>query len=355
MATTDATPEAIAAKPAAGGGAPAVLRLALKGGTVLAAAFATMFAVTYFIPEGNDYGRASALKHDRLAAIDAKKIVLVGGSNLSFGIDSTLIEAQTGCPAVNMGMNGYFGVRFILNEVTNELNRGDIVVIAFEYDNYFKSVDGTPSDLLAVAKANSGVVDALTWRQGLAILKAAPYVAQQKILRLAGQAYDAVANPNEDAGPAGEIVAIESFESFAPTGDLVGHLGKEWPYGLENGLDATNLPFEEEAITLMQDFTIRMQERGVHVMVSYTPVMADYYHAHAAALDHIHEAVLAAPPLVAPSPPSAYVYERPLFFDTVYHLNAEGREMRTERLLQDLHSQFQAEASCFAETAVAQH
>jgi hypothetical protein len=251
-----------------------------------------------------------------------------------------------------MGMNGYFGVRFMLNEVTPELNHGDVVVIAFEYDNYFKSVDGTPTDLLAVAKTNPGVIDALTWRQRLAVLKAAPYVAQQKILRLAGQAYDSLTGGG-GADPAAEIIAIESFASFAPNGDLVGHLGHEWPFGLEDGLDATNLPFEEETITLMQDFATRMQERGVHVMVSYTSVERGYYERHAAALDHIHDAVLAAPPLVAPSPPSAYVYERPFFFDTVYHLNAEGREARTERLIEDLTTQLQADASCFSETAVA--
>jgi hypothetical protein len=354
MATTDATPQAIAARPADGRGAPAAVRLAVKGGAVLVAAFATMFSVTYFIPEGNDYARASVLKHDRLAAIDARKIVLVGGSNLSFGINSALIEERTGCPAVNMGMNGYFGVRFILNEVKPELNRGDVVVIAFEYDNYFKSVDGTPSDLLAVAKSNPGVIDALTWRQQLAVLKAAPYVAQQKILRLAGQAYDSIAGRGGN-GPAVDIIDIESFKSFAPNGDLVGHLGMAWPYALENGLDATNLPLEQDAIDLMQGFAADMQQRGVHVMVSYTPVMRDYYEAHAAALDHIHDAVLAAPPLVAPSPPAAYVYERPMFFDTVYHLNAEGRAARTERLIEDLSRELQAAASCFSETAVAQH
>jgi hypothetical protein len=40
--------------------------------------------------------------------------------------------------------------------------------------------------------------------------------------------------------------------------------------------------------------------------------------------------------LIVPSPPADFVYEESQFFDTVYHLNREGRALRTEKVIRDL-------------------
>lgn len=349
MTTTETSPVAPGPAEAADAAATAsrprsAALLALKGVALLAGAFATALAIALLVPEANDYNEAARIQHRALVAPEGAKIVLVGGSNLAFGIDSAMIEEATGCPVANMGMSGTMGVRFMIDHVAPHLRAGDIAVLAFEYDSFFKSVEGTPSAHVVVTKAAPALMPYYTWRQRLEMLKAVPFVAQQKILRLIGQAYDGIVDP-ASLTP-GLIHSIETVAGVTPNGDLVSHLDVVWPYDLEDGYDATNLPLDTEIVPLLQSFAAEMNARGVRVVMSYTPVMRDYYERHRASLDRIHDLVESAPPLVAPRPPRDYVFERDQMFDTVYHLNAEGRELRTRRLIGDLERLFGDDAQC---------
>jgi hypothetical protein len=131
---------------------------------------------------------------------------------------------------------------------------------------------------------------------------------------------------------------------FTPEGDLVSHLGIAWPYEREDGIVSDTI--ESEMITMMRDFAAEMAKRDVAVIVSYTPIIRYFYDEHQATLDEVHARITAAAPLVAPSPPKAFVYDEAYFFDTVYHLNAEGRPLRTKRLIDDLQSQLRERVLC---------
>jgi hypothetical protein len=349
MTMSDATPNAPAATapaPAAAkarGPALQALGVAAKWTGLVAAAYAAAAALALVVPEDGDYQYAAVIQLAKLQEPAPKKIVLVGGSNLAFGIDSPSIEAATGCPVANMGINGYLGVRYMLRQAESNVHDGDIVVLAFEYDSFFKSVDGTSTDQLVVVKAAPQTLDYYTWRQKLAMAGAIPHVAQMKLLRLLGQVYDGITDP---AAEPSIMRDIETVKGVTPNGDLVSHLGVAWPYDLEDGLDATALPVDPEIFDLLQDFATRMQARGVHVLMSYSPALRSYYDRHQASLDHLQELVAEHPPLAAPSPPNTYVYDQNMFFDTVYHLNADGRPVRTRQLIQDLQTQFKDDATC---------
>jgi hypothetical protein len=82
------------------------------------------------------YNAAAVDKKARLMALDSPKIILVAGSNFAFGIDSELIETQTGYPVVNLGLHAGVGYMFYAEMAKNNLKEGDIVVVGFEYDLY---------------------------------------------------------------------------------------------------------------------------------------------------------------------------------------------------------------------------
>lgn len=309
-----------------------------RSALLLLAVAAPIFLIFYLVPETNDYNLASRLKHHRLASLQSKKIVLIGGSNLAYGIDSLLITRATGCPVVNMGMNGYLGARFMFDEAAPDLQRGDIVVVALEYDNFYKPVDGTPRDQLGVVKANPAILDRLPPHLLARIAWAIPYAAQQKVLRLAGDFF--APQPHDP------LDDIETVKGFNADGDLISHIGRKWPHRRENGLDASHMPMDSQVVTLFQKFSEQMGERGVHVMISYTPVIRYYYDGHREALDHLGEVIAHTPHIVAPSRPRDFVYDSDDFFDTVYHLNAQGRPLRTARLVDDLYHAFGKGAGC---------
>lgn len=323
--------------------------LLCKGALLLAAVAASVLAVAWLIPDGNDYAEATLLKHHRLETTAGKRIILVGGSNLAFGVDSTVIERVTGCPVVNMGMNGYLGLQYMLAETQPHLHESDVVVISLEYDNYFKSPAGTAVDQLMIVKANPSALSYLDWRQRTALVPAVPYVAQQKVLRIMGESADAVwmaamgRPPAEKQGV--DIENIESVKGFTDRGDLTSHLGVTWPWEREDGVDATNTPADPHVVPMLASFTAQMRERGIEVIISPTSVMNSYYAKHQRSLEAIFADMTRAS-LHVPSGPSAYAFDDRLFFDTVYHLNREGRQLRSERMASDIVAELSDKALC---------
>jgi hypothetical protein len=330
-------------------GRSALLSVVAPVAGLLVAAFATTFAIAVGVPDETDYAKASVLKHAALAADEKKKIVLVGGSNFAYGMDSQVLSKATGCPVVNMGMNGYFGVRFMMEEVKPELHKGDIVVIAWEYDSFYKSVDGTNTDLLMVTKANPDAFRFLTPRQKVSVISRYPFVAQQKVLRLMGDGYEGLTHSlgaeKEDADPTG-IKEVESLASFTPNGDLIGHLDKTWAYDLEDGLDMSTLPMDKEIVPLMKSFADEMNAKGVKVMVSWTPIIDDFYNRHTAEIERLSAKMSAIPEFNIARPAHDFVFPASQHFDTVFHLNAEGRAIRSEMLTEDILSEFGDDAIC---------
>ena len=75
------------------------------------------------------YNASLVDKVDRLRQINEPKIILVGNSNLSFGIFSDLIETEFNMPVVNLGLHGGLGNAFHEEIAKLNINEGDIVVV----------------------------------------------------------------------------------------------------------------------------------------------------------------------------------------------------------------------------------
>ncbi|WP_157943692.1 MULTISPECIES: hypothetical protein [Arenibacter] len=73
-------------------------------------------------------------KINKLKKVKTRKIVIIGGSNASFGIDSDLMERQLGIPVVNMALHGGLPLYYLLEQVKPFMNKGDILILSREYD-----------------------------------------------------------------------------------------------------------------------------------------------------------------------------------------------------------------------------
>ena len=76
-----------------------------------------------------NYQAAFLDKIERLKSIDEPKIILVGNSNLSFGIDSQKLQDSMGMPVVNLGLHGGLGNAFHRNMAKYNIRKDDIVVL----------------------------------------------------------------------------------------------------------------------------------------------------------------------------------------------------------------------------------
>ncbi len=70
------------------------------------------------------------------AQIGQGRLLVVAGSNGLFGVRAQDIEKALGVPAVNLSTHAGLGLRFILSQAKTIARRGDIVVLALEYDHY---------------------------------------------------------------------------------------------------------------------------------------------------------------------------------------------------------------------------
>ena len=74
----------------------------------------------------------------RLKSINEPKIILETDSNLAFGINSPMLQEAINMPVVNLGLHSGFGNAFNENMMKQNLNSGDIVIVChliFSDDN----------------------------------------------------------------------------------------------------------------------------------------------------------------------------------------------------------------------------
>src|SRR5438105_4157685 len=81
----------------------------------------------------SDFMAAIIDKHKQIDIIKSPKIILGGGSNLAFGIDSKKLETAFNMPVINMGLHAGLGLTFILNELKYSIKKNDIVFLSIEY------------------------------------------------------------------------------------------------------------------------------------------------------------------------------------------------------------------------------
>jgi hypothetical protein len=79
-----------------------------------------------------------------------------------------------------------------------------------------------------------------------------------------------------------------------------------------------------------------MEARGVRVVISFTPYLDTAFAERPEPIELAFAQIEAAMPGLSTSRPQDYLFDASQHFDTVYHLNGEGRQVRSERLAADI-------------------
>jgi len=284
----------------------------------------TEIGIITLIPLPKDaYDLAIVEKHRILAGTKSPKIVLAGGSNLAFGIDSAEIQNELHIPVVNMGLNAGIGLGRMLDDISPFLNPGDILLVAPEYVHFSTFWNGNEAayELIFSAKQYR-----LLWSPFYGLPKSfSNYIRTHMKLGIS-QLLDIIRISNNTPP------LIYSRYGFNEYGDYIKHL------------DMENVPFDPISFGKLNktylkrffQFVDYFTRRGITVVFSYPSFDEQLFFDSAALIKELDTAFRAKENLLVISNPADYFFPHNYFFDTVGHLNKEGRSVRTRQLIQDL-------------------
>jgi len=277
-------------------------------------------------PDPANYFQASLLKTNLLKDTPSPRLIVVGGSNAAFGIDSELLEAALGMPVINVGLHGGMG-EVSYREVGAYLRPNDIVLLLPEYYMFGdeEALEGNDSILAQWIEYDWSRMRFVSFARIPAITLT---MAQVKITRVAAFAYE--------GGDLGRGIYLS--ENFNSRGDFVGHLQFETPV-MTAPFDAYlksdilyNFGFD-----FFERFNRDALKKGATVYFEF-PASRDTncLLTGIEKITRLYRSIQERTTIPVLTPLNQICFPDAYFFDTPYHLNAAGRQAMTERIIKDL-------------------
>lgn len=99
--------------------------------------------------DSNHYLCAYLDKLTLLEQTNSPRIIIMGGSNVAFGIDSEKIHDSLRYNVINFGLNAGIGIKYLAEDCLDKIKDGDVVVFQFEYTNFYGRSNGD-SDIFPI-------------------------------------------------------------------------------------------------------------------------------------------------------------------------------------------------------------
>ena len=300
---------------------------------LLGAAAAAVHVALLLTAFNSTSGRSTFLeawsdKHAHVLQPGDHRIIFVGGSNVAFGVDSSIFERQTHRRTINLGLQGAIGLSHMLQEATDVARAGDLVVVMPEYDEFFGDLmDGGLVVIYLLQSNRSALKYVSTWPQWRALSKHALLANRMATMRRVDQLKLFVrGTPAVDPGP-----IVYGREGFDVHGDLLTHLSM--PPDVAR-VRAACLPIEGDlnprAFTALSRSAEIVSKRGGQLVVIYPPFARTCWNINRS---HVETVAASMPDHLARTTPFEWVYSDDAFLDTQYHLAGEGRQRHSIKLL----------------------
>ena len=278
-------------------------------------------------------------KFDRLENLDGKRIVVVGGSSVAFGLDSALLEQATGYEVVNFGLYADLGTKIMLDLSRDHIREDDIVILAPELDEqtlslYFnglsalKALDDNPSMIFDLEGENLYDVWGSLWK-----------FTQEK----RGYAKNGAPNPE----------GVYNAKNFNRYGDIDKTLFPRYNNIMGQGYDMSHPVvldqsiYSSDFVDYLNDYISDIEKVGASVYYTFCPVndLSVVYDSESLMTKEEQLDALSANLLswlktklsceILGTPKDA-VMEHIYFYDSNFHLNDGGVLLHTVRLAEEI-------------------
>jgi len=284
----------------------------------------------WYVPDvvsGDSLLGALPAKHQLLQKAGPGKMVLVGGSNVSFGLDSKTVSDTFRRPVINMGVHAGLGLEYIVNDVKPYIQAGDVVVVIPEYEQFYTDNFYGEMELVAVLfdvdPAGRKTVDARQWRH---LAKYIPTYAARKLKNYVPALF------HKKTPPPVDIYHRESFNQF---GDAYIH----WALPNQDFQPARRNKGDEKVnpavLRFLSDFRSEVESKGASLLLLPPVIESGSYINQENMVDSV-AADLKKKGIPFAAEPAKYKFAADYFFNSYYHLNKRGVDVRTQLLISDL-------------------
>lgn len=281
-----------------------------------------------FFIAGNQYQynyQAAAIdKMNRLEITEGPRIILVGNSNLAFGINSEMIEEYFGMPVVNLGLHGALGNAFHENMIKGHISEGDIVIICHT-DYSDDDALGDPGLAWITIEKNFQIWDLIRITDIPEMIRAYPRYA----LKCLGMWFKG--NGNEEQDPP------YSRGAFNEYGDIVYKPDYDTNSTLEEFSDGVFPPdINDTCINRINELNDYILNCGGTLLVAGYPIGQGQYTADPEEFQAFENELRDRLNCPVISTFTDYFIPYEYFYNSKMHLTDEGTVMRTDQLIEDL-------------------
>lgn len=299
-------------------------RLGLFSGTLVL----ILVAITILVP-ATPRTRTSLLfakldKDQLLQTAPPPRLILIGGSNMSMGIDSSIFQAELGMNPVNTAIHASIGLDYMVKNVVEYIQPGDIVVVSLEYSQFYgQYMYGGEELLRTVFDVDRSSLKSLDLRQWLSMIRFIPKYAISKI------------NPTEYNFKEQPNIGIYERHSFNEYGDAYIHWRK--PAKIVEPYPKIEKFYNQRVIDLLINFELQVIDQGGKMVLTYPAIQEETFQHMIEQIRRV-QSELEGSGLTIMGTPEDYIVADDQLYDTPYHLTYEGVLYRTHRLVEDLKS-----------------
>lgn len=280
-------------------------------------------------PDSNHYFAGSLIQLELLKNTPSPRMILVGGSNVSFGLDAELMQRKLGIPVINDGLHAGLGIA-PLRELQEYIRAGDVIIISLEYQ-LFSSRDVMDGDLTFLSDWIEYAPERVNylsdpWRDAPALYA---IMLQRKVNRQV--------NTFLFGGSLNDVRDVFIGTRYNSNGDFIGHLQQASTPRQKISFEPYPVTaVQQDLFTFLEEFHQFARQKGAEVYFEAPASrrinckntgkasLANFFKTF-----HEKSTIPLLTPLEEVCLPDKY------FFDTAYHLNAAGRRLRTERLIEN--------------------
>jgi hypothetical protein len=276
--------------------------------------------------ESTHYFGAMNDKLARLQGCAGNRLMVMGGSNVAFGIHSQELQEQTGLETVNLGMHVSLGLDYAIQCAAWHVRSGDVVLMVPEYELLISELQEGDAkiinQLLTHCPSATRYFDTSQhrgWKQ---------FLDQDALC----QAHQWVARACRRIRKSDSSDRIYQRASFNELGDVVAHYGRTGEHEVSKSLPEINAERLDQAIEKLNRLAAICRQRGAAVYLAFPPLPQRTYARSAEAVRRVQASLQARLEMAILNRPEESVFASDQFFDTGDHLNQRAGRQRTQAI-----------------------